>query len=197
MFFSWTIVSTSLIIIPFWLHRSITEQIILKPEQIIFEDCSTNADFIIDSEKAQQLLERLNNLCQFLDIYDYRRNGELGLLNFFKETYSENDKIDLLRFYEDYSREMKKKEKEQEEKKKAEEEKRKKEQEQNNNSAEIKSDETKTAEEKEKNTEQPENTISPILKELEINRAWIKHKFSIYIKNKLQIMFILQLSYWK
>lgn len=154
-----------------------------KPEQIIFEDCSTNADFIVDADQAQLLLERLNNLCQFLDIYDYRRNAEFGLLNFFKETYGENDKIDLLRFYEDYSREMKKKEKEQEEKKKADEEKRKKEKEQNDSS--TKSEEVKNVESKEKVNEQPEIAIPANIKELESNRAWIKYKFSIYIQKIL------------
>jgi len=93
----------------------------LKPESLFYEDTVIENSFLIEDAAMKELMNDITQLLNYFRIFEGRFTEQAVLREFFKNTYGEDAKVDLLTFYEDYitvkKEEMKKKERLEKEKK--------------------------------------------------------------------------------
>lgn len=99
-----------------------------KPEQIFYEDTTREVNALLNQEKINAFVEKLDGLMQSLKVFKGMEDEKVKMKHFFLQKYKEESTVDLLTFYEDFFREYKKPLKEyEEERKKASKEKAEKE----------------------------------------------------------------------
>ena len=80
----------------------------LKPEQMFYEDTTSNTSINIDKAASYNLVEKLHTLLQSLPFFSLRLDEKEKMKDYFINKYGEQAKVGLLNFYEDYYREIKK-----------------------------------------------------------------------------------------
>jgi hypothetical protein len=91
-----------------------------KPEQMFYEDTTSGLELTFNEEKLTQLVSNYNNVLQEMRLFEGKSDELMKMTHFFETQYPEKESINLLTFYEDYFREVKKPEAEAEEKEKEE-----------------------------------------------------------------------------
>ncbi len=84
-----------------------------KPEQIFYEDTSCNVTPAVSTTEAAGILEPLHKLLTGLQDYDGLLDDGEKMLQYFTTKYPNQETIDVMTFYEDYYREIKRPEVEQ------------------------------------------------------------------------------------
>ena len=123
-----------------------------KPEQMFYEDTTSNLDITFNEKELIHLISSYNNILQEMRLFEGKSDEIMKMTHFFDTQYTNKKQIDLLTFYEDYFREVKKPEAEAEEK--AKEEQAKKAQEE----AEKKTKKTSEKDEQVREKQEIENT---------------------------------------
>lgn len=78
-----------------------------KPEQIFYEDTTREAQTIIDQNKLEGFIEKLDGLLQSFSAFKGMQEEKDTMHHYFIQKYGEGKAIDLLVFYEDYYRDYK------------------------------------------------------------------------------------------
>jgi hypothetical protein len=79
-----------------------------RPENIFFEDTTRAISIRFGKTAIEEVLRKFDRLLQRLRGFDGKTEEKVKMTNFFCEKYGRNANISLLRFYEDYYREVKK-----------------------------------------------------------------------------------------
>lgn len=87
-----------------------------KAEQIFYEDTNTSITPVIDNEEVQALLEPIQRLLNASSHFDFFLDEKEKMMQFFENKYGELSSVDLMRFYEDFYRDVRKPEAEQQQK---------------------------------------------------------------------------------
>jgi lantibiotic biosynthesis protein len=91
-----------------------------KPEQIFYEDTTREVKALLNQNKINAFVKKLDGLLQSLKVFKGMEDEKVKMKHYFLQKYNNSDAIDLLTFYEDFFREYKKPLKEYEEEKKKE-----------------------------------------------------------------------------
>jgi lantibiotic biosynthesis protein len=90
-----------------FVHRSHT-YFHFKPEQVFYEDTTVNTPASLESSQAIELMGSVNRLLGSLESFDGLLDEQEKMAQFFREKYGTEKRVDLMPFYEDYYREVKK-----------------------------------------------------------------------------------------
>ncbi|MBL6449547.1 lantibiotic dehydratase [Fulvivirga sp. 29W222] len=90
----------------------------MKPEQIFYEDTTREVNALLSKGEIHEVISQLNELLNEMRFFKGNEDEKLKMQVYFLKKYGEQEKVDLLTFYEDYFREFKKPEKEREEQRK-------------------------------------------------------------------------------
>jgi len=86
-----------------------------KPEQIFYEDTTREVRAQLSKKETEELVEQFSELLNHLRQFKGQSVEKQKMANYFLEKYGAEVKVDVLTFYEDFFREVKKPEKEKEE----------------------------------------------------------------------------------
>ncbi|MGV3586438.1 MAG: lantibiotic dehydratase [Adhaeribacter sp.] len=79
-----------------------------KPEQLLYEDTVRGIDVQLDEAQLNGLVENLHNLLQEVRLFRGMADEQDLMRQYFKQKYGTDGQINLLNFYEDFYREIKK-----------------------------------------------------------------------------------------
>jgi hypothetical protein len=143
------------------------------PEQMFYEDTTLEATLKLDEAQILKVVSALNNLLQDMKMFEGHLEESDRMAHFFSQKYGPSACIDLLTFYEEYYREVKKPE--------AEREKMKREAARKENvdsKVELENKNTPADTDRNRN-ESDDNLDSPsipsVKKRRERNKAWLEH----------------------
>ncbi|GEO02908.1 hypothetical protein AAE02nite_05720 [Adhaeribacter aerolatus] len=88
-------------------HKSST-YFSFKPEQLFYEDSIREAAVQVDAEKLSQLVQNLFGLLQEMRPFRGMADEQELMFSYFKKKYGAGSRVNLLQFYEDFYREIKK-----------------------------------------------------------------------------------------
>jgi hypothetical protein len=79
-----------------------------KLEQMFYEDVVRKVKGTIDNGQLTELIEKVDSLISEIHLFDAHWEEKVTMNHFFKSKYGENQQVDLLTFYKDYFKEIKK-----------------------------------------------------------------------------------------